>query len=111
MRLQTSGCTKLGGFLRSNYYLGYDGSFSKTYQKRMAKTLVSAIDARKALCLGSLWQPGRSDAPYSTVFVAGDSNDDDSDDECIPKLVFTSLSAQASGLEDLDPMNSTGMWS
>ncbi|KAJ8125702.1 hypothetical protein O1611_g7936 [Lasiodiplodia mahajangana] len=59
-------------------------SFTKKYLHRMAAEIASAIQARRRLRLGSIWDPTGQTAPYRSVFVWSSEDEDPP-----PAFVFT----------------------
>ncbi|KAH8797666.1 hypothetical protein F5884DRAFT_825552 [Xylogone sp. PMI_703] len=47
----------------------WDMTFPESYIRMMAMELVSAIDDKKTLKLGSLWEPLETDSSYSAIFI------------------------------------------
>ncbi len=81
-------------------------SFTKTHLHHMAIELAAAIQARRKLRLGSIWNPTGCPAPYRAVFVWADEGGDGAYPPP-PAFVFTSAwqgepGSQAHDANDID---------
>ncbi|KAI9155039.1 hypothetical protein HJFPF1_07602 [Paramyrothecium foliicola] len=77
-------------FLDVDASVGVDSSFPTAHLRFMASEIVAAIQARKKLRLGRIWDPTGGQEPYSAVFVWPTKENDSNEADASPAFVFTS---------------------